>query len=516
MTKARTLAFLVIAIALILIILALQLIAPGEKSLHETIGDASITFTADRRMVAAPGGCVTVHWQVEYIEAVYINGEPTVGEGERDTCVTETTMPVLRVEFTGGAVTDYTLTIDFLIFQPSTWLLVSAAILLGLASLYVVLTRPAPAARQTDGRRTPRSILVFAGIGMLVTGLVITALILELALRFYFGNYGSRAEQDAYIYSRAEIEAREDSQIPLPFVEYGLSPDFPGQNTLGYRGDEIQVPKPDGVYRIVVLGNSTTYGTFVPYNQTFPYDLQTVLRDDYHHQNLEVVNGGVPGYTSWNTFVSLALRVTELQPDLVIVYEGGNDVLPREVPPDCYSAPSPFLGLDPRRQLRAQPGELSPSALYRFIAANLGWTPDAEQLENGTITSRVGCSSADKAAYDDYLAANAPTYFERNLRDMIGVADANGIRLMFLSWAYELADPEFTDAQRAAVSQHNAITARVAQENGALYLDYAAIAPTEKRFWNDNTHLTAEGNLGQAQAIAQFLDDHDVIDAQTP
>ncbi len=83
---------------------------------------------------------------------------------------------------------------------------------------------------------------------------------------------------------------------------------------------EVQVPKPDGVYRIVAMGGSSTYGTPNPYDETYPYYLQQVLRDDYGETNVEVVNDGVPGYTSWHNLVDLSTRVLTLDPDLVILY----------------------------------------------------------------------------------------------------------------------------------------------------------------------------------------------------
>src|SRR6188474_800569 len=110
------------------------------------------------------------------------------------------------------------------------------------------------------------------------------------------------------------------------------------------------------------MGDSATYGTSNPYDETYPYFLGEVLRDEMGYTNVEVINGGVRHYTSWNLFVDLAFRVAELKPDLVIVYAGWNDMDAREVSPDCYSAPGPYLGLDPHHVVLAQPAELPASA----------------------------------------------------------------------------------------------------------------------------------------------------------
>jgi hypothetical protein len=62
-------------------------------------------------------------------------------------------------------------------------------------------------------------------------------------------------------------------------------------NNVGLRGRDVVIPKPNGVYRIVALGNSITFGYGVPNEKTFPQDLELLL-----NQNLvtsvhyEVVN----------------------------------------------------------------------------------------------------------------------------------------------------------------------------------------------------------------------------------
>lgn len=514
MHKARSLTILTGAIAAILVMLALQLLVPGETLQQSGADGAQIRFSADRRMLVAPGGCVTVRWRVDNIESVYINGDPTVGEGFEDVCVDESTMPVLGVEFDDNTKVDFTLNIQFLILQPSTWLLVTAATLLALASLYVAVSRPSTGATTAVGQAR-RSTTLFSAIGMLTIGLIVTALIFELALRFYFGTFGSRWQRQAYLATRAEIEAEQSPTLPLPFVEYGLTPGYPGHNTLGYRGDEIAVPKPAGVFRIVSLGDSVTYGISNSVEETYSYRLQQVLRGEYGYANVEVVNGGVTGYTSWNTLVTLALRVVQLQPDLVIVYEGGNDIGPRQESPECYSSPSPFLGLNPNRVMRAEPEPLSPSALYRFIAINLGWMPNPALSDEGYAgtTSVLTCpNTTNDSDREANVAVNPPVYFEENVRNMAGIAQVNGFPILFVTYAYDPNGIAAGDYWRAAVAEHNAITRRIAQTDGALLLDYAQLRPTEPEYWFDSVHMTDSGSQYFANTLAQFLVDEGVLE----
>ncbi len=521
--KARTIMLLLGGIALIFVILSVQLIASPPTEINETVAgassgasDAQISFSADHKLVIAPSACVTVRWHVEYIEAVYIDGEPTIGDGQQIDCVDETTMPVLRVQFSDNTIVEYRLEIGFLSTQPSTWLLVVAVLLLALTTVFVALARPFAPPTTTTAANARRSwgVTLFAAIGLIVVTILVTGLILELALRFYFGRFGTLDEQIAYVYSRNQINALNQGTLPLPEVDYGLSPNTPDHDALGYRGAEVEIPKPEGTFRIVAMGGSTTYGTSVHTDQSYPAQLQQVLRDQYGYSNVEVVNAGVAGYTTWQTFINLALRVTQLQPDLVIIYHAGNDVLPREVDPDCYAGQNPLRGLDPRGHISVTNANvpLSPSALYRFVAINLGWMPSPADLAALFVDSAIDCGGTQEGSDIEHnVEVNRPIYFERNERNMIAIAREYGFKIMFASWAFRAAAPEALPFWQTAVAEHNAITARVAQDEGALYFDYAAVAPTDPADWADYVHMSAAGNHLRAQAFAQFILDQNVI-----
>lgn len=92
-------------------------------------------------------------------------------------------------------------------------------------------------------------------------------------------------------------------------------------NSLGFRGPELVMPKPKGVFRVFILGASTVSGG--PNEKwTIDYYLQKDLRQFI--PNVEVINAGVPGYTSQNELLLLETRILKLEPDLVIVIDGSN------------------------------------------------------------------------------------------------------------------------------------------------------------------------------------------------
>ena len=66
--------------------------------------------------------------------------------------------------------------------------------------------------------------------------------------------------------------------------------------------------------------------------------LEKILVEKYKYENIEVINAGVPGYTSWETLINFQFRVLDIEPDLIIIYHGTNDTHARLVLPKFYQS----------------------------------------------------------------------------------------------------------------------------------------------------------------------------------
>ncbi|MCZ7581834.1 MAG: hypothetical protein M5R36_00075 [Deltaproteobacteria bacterium] len=107
-------------------------------------------------------------------------------------------------------------------------------------------------------------------------------------------------------------------------------------NSLGLRNEEIDIPKPKGIYRVLSLGESTTFGAFLNVDDTYNKVLQRVLNAEWRHRSpaidaVEVVNAGMGAYTVWQSYVYVMTRAENLAPDMVLVYHEINDSLPSGV-----------------------------------------------------------------------------------------------------------------------------------------------------------------------------------------
>jgi hypothetical protein len=77
--------------------------------------------------------------------------------------------------------------------------------------------------------------------------------------------------------------------------------------------------------RVLCLGGSTTFGTGVTNDGTYPAFLQRFL-DRQSPGEFFVINAGMPGYSSLGNLDFLIYRGTELKPEFVIISTGFNDV----------------------------------------------------------------------------------------------------------------------------------------------------------------------------------------------
>lgn len=91
-------------------------------------------------------------------------------------------------------------------------------------------------------------------------------------------------------------------------------------NNLGFRGQEdISVQKSPSTYRILMAGDSFTYGSELPDTATIPYVTGKRLSEiTGSGKNVEVINMGVPGYSPDQTYRQLQFYIPNLNPDLVI------------------------------------------------------------------------------------------------------------------------------------------------------------------------------------------------------
>ncbi|HJQ73772.1 MAG TPA: GDSL-type esterase/lipase family protein [Gaiellaceae bacterium] len=94
-------------------------------------------------------------------------------------------------------------------------------------------------------------------------------------------------------------------------------------NGLGLRGDEV---REDGSLRVLALGDSCTFGFRVRQDESYPAVLERLLTAR-SGRRWQVINSGVPGYTSHQGVVYLTTHGPGLAPAVVIAGFEFNDAL---------------------------------------------------------------------------------------------------------------------------------------------------------------------------------------------
>ncbi|MDP8223540.1 MAG: SGNH/GDSL hydrolase family protein [Candidatus Lernaella stagnicola] len=89
-------------------------------------------------------------------------------------------------------------------------------------------------------------------------------------------------------------------------------------NHAGFRGPEFSDTKPEGVFRVICVGDSTTFGVMVPEPETYARRLEKSLHAKA--PRVEVLNAGVPGTNIFAHRVLLAKTLLPLKPDVIVLY----------------------------------------------------------------------------------------------------------------------------------------------------------------------------------------------------
>ena len=203
------------------------------------------------------------------------------------------------------------------------------------------------------GKRKERLFAVFAIVLMTVIGFVV----LEGAARYIWKQkYNERLESRLHGYDMVDYERSIMVPIPntvmtanrhwndlkkfnKPLGLKALEQTLGGEpvddsevlftiNSLGFKGPEIEVPKPESTFRILTIGDSCTFNPARD-SDSYPRHMERKLRElaDTDHR-IEIVNGALPGYN----IERVNLRIDELlaaEPDLVTIYIGWNRTIGR-------------------------------------------------------------------------------------------------------------------------------------------------------------------------------------------
>ncbi|MBN1995529.1 MAG: SGNH/GDSL hydrolase family protein [Anaerolineae bacterium] len=172
---------------------------------------------------------------------------------------------------------------------------------------------------------------LFKYAGLILFGLFVGAAALEIGLRLIPAQtLNLLITRRPLRYQLYQIDPYVGWRLkPNATARYTLESEFDVQvqiNAQGLHDVEHAYPKPPGVYRILILGDSFAEGLHVPVAAGFPQRLAGCLNEHYS-QPIEVINSGTGYYASAEELFFLQYEGLRYEPDLVLVaFFVGNDI----------------------------------------------------------------------------------------------------------------------------------------------------------------------------------------------
>ena len=289
-------------------------------------------------------------------------------------------------------------------------------------------------------------------------------------------------------------------------------------NEYGFRGAPFSVAKPTGTIRIVLMGASTIYGV-VDESQTSAVQLAKRLQDSASSVPVEVLNGGLAGWTSFETARHLEHRVVALAPDLVIVMDGRNEIFPelfRNYREDYSHYRDPHRDTIHSNYWYKKLFRVSHLAMLLATGGrgHLGFNSDSEnpayasiRTENRPSQEEMIQFSRDPARLEGY---------RRNLAREIGIAHARGITIALATMPFDvdrfvsgvLPVPRNGGKQALAemVRRNNDLVRQMARDSNVILVEAAALSQVPGLL-RDDCHFTPAGEQAFADLLAAALAD---------
>ena len=231
---------------------------------------------------------------------------------------------------------------------------------------------------------------------------------------------------------------------------YVFQPHFEGRvyqttariNNHGLRGEDCTTSKPKNTLRVLCLGDSRTFGFFTGQDECYPAQLERLWRERVPNHRLEVLNAGMPGYSSYQGLRYLELRGLRFEPDVVTVAFGANErrfVLRPEQADGAQWFRQAARGLRQRQRLRFSYALLGAAKVLRRARGVDRWNRDV--------------LASPSQRLDDLPCRVDRETFRQNLRRIARLCRERGIRLILITMADAPAIEQAFDEGRRLRSQ---------------------------------------------------------------
>ena len=284
-------------------------------------------------------------------------------------------------------------------------------------------------------------------------------------------------------------------------------------NARGFRGAEIEMPKPSGRTRVAFLGGSHVFDF---HGGDWPASTGERLRARGY--DIDVVNAGVPGHNSTDALTKLVTDLWTLELDFLFACHGWNDIkyFGRITPAVPYRQNPPATP-----QIIRPDWRLHPTGADRLLAASAFYRLLRDR--------RIGFMSVEEG--EDMWRPTPPTggainalgleQLELNLELIAHAAERLGVRVAFCKQVHLTSGStgdgvdvanyirrntglSVEELERAYASVNRTVD-RVAERTGSRVLDMRAAFSERPDAFRDPIHFNAQGSDRAAALVSEFI-----------
>ncbi len=293
-------------------------------------------------------------------------------------------------------------------------------------------------------------------------------------------------------------------------------------NNMGFRGDDLVRPRPAGEFRVFLVGGSTFECFYIGDQQEIGRVIQDALPALPDGRTARVYNVGLSGAASDDHIAMISQRLIHLQPDLIVVFAGINDLTRSIFGFDYLHYVDPHAGERPWYKQFAMNFQIA----RRLHRLKTRMTPDARTVQESrplvsNYARRIELQRSGEPATEPPRTDTES--YARNLRSIAGIARANGCGLVFMTqpttWN-STVDPEagarswmryrdgvtYGEAEMAAaMDQLNEAMRMVATESAVPVCDLAATLPKSLEFFYDDCHFNPAGASRAGELLVRAI-----------
>jgi lysophospholipase L1-like esterase len=276
-------------------------------------------------------------------------------------------------------------------------------------------------------------------------------------------------------------------------------------SSMGFAGDAIQVAKPSGTRRVLMLGSSAFF------NRRMAERLKESLAAA-SHERVEVVGAALRSHTTMSSVLKYRV-LAKYHFDDVLIYHAINDLWANLVPPERFDENYTHMGCEYHRGIL-----LNHSLIARGIYDKFFCHVDPPQYSRITLDNGAG------------FASEKP--FRRNLRALVKKARDNGARPILITFAWSAPsdytkerflagqagyrNPDNYDARplefwgkpayvREGLARYNRIVRELAVELNVPLIDAETYMDHDPRWFGDPCHFNEEGTERFVSYLARSM-----------